>query len=411
MINAMSSVKGGLVLCVMLLAWSCTGNVIRMPLELFAMDSFEVSSVCSDLLLSLLYTTLKSLSYRLIAHREKSPTRFGKSSTTYYCPWQQLCHKKIKSLLARLATMASRWVPNQLTSNYNQTVNTGCSPQRDAPHDLIYCTEVDIGTPPQRLLMLLDISYPETFVSSINCKVCDIGDARYDSSRSSSAEVSGTSLEVDSRYWSASGNMTTDTFGIFGYKIQNQPFLEATRVMPARMSWDDMKTINGVVGLTPSNAGSALNNPSPFMSMVKEKLLDRNLFSMRLRKPREIIFGAIDPKLFTGELVQLPLTKKTNHHSLTGRWQTEARYLTLGSDPGIQISLDGYSASFSTGSAFILLPGPMALNILDQLQFEDPMFLPPSVPCERRKIMPDLPSIWPVTISRSRRMITRGRFL
>ena len=181
-----------------------------------------------------------------------------------------------------------------------------------------------------------------------------------------------------------------DTFSFDGVQVKNQPFLEATTVEPIGLSWDDMSIIHGIAGLTPSSAGSVLLNPSPFVSMVKGNVLDRNLFSMRLREPRELLFGAINPELLTGDLVQIPLTNKTGRYALTGRWQAEAEYLTLGSKPGIRKSLAGYTASFSTGSAFMLLPDHLVMDILHDLEFEEVMYLPPSVPCEQRGVMPDL---------------------
>lgn len=214
-------------------------------------------------------------------------------------------------------------------------------------------------------------------------------DAKYDSSRSSSAKINETSLKVEYFHLSASGRMTIDTFGIFGCHIRKQSFLEATYVLSTGFVETD--TINGILGLTPSSAGSVLNNPSLFMSLIEEKVLDKNLFSMRLRKPRELIFGAVDHELFTGELVQIPLTNKTTGFALSGRWQAEARYLTLDSESGIRMSLAGYTASFSTGFAYMWLPKQMARDILTKLDFENHNFLmPPSVLCTRRKDMPDL---------------------
>lgn len=161
--------------------------------------------------------------------------------------------------------------------------------------------------------------------------------------------------------------MTIDHFDFDGVQVKNQPFLEATTVEPIGISWDDTSIIHGVVGLTPSSAGSTFRNPSPFMSMVKEKVLDRNLFSMRLREPRELMVGAVNHELFTGHLVKIPLTNKTGRYALTGRWQAEADYLTLGSEPGIRMSLAGYTASFSTGSAFMLLPDRLVMDIWQDL--------------------------------------------
>lgn len=68
-------------------------------------------------------------------------------------------------------------------------------------------------------------------------------------------------------------------------------------------------------------------------------------------------------------------TNKTGRYAVTGRWQAGADYLTLGSEPSIQMFLASYTSSFSTGSAFIFLPDRMV---------KDFMFMPLSVACEER---------------------------
>lgn len=262
--------------------------------------------------------------------------------------------------------------------------------QKNFTHDLVYFTEIGIGTPVQRFQVLIDISSPESFVSSVKCKTCAPGDVKYDSSASSSFQSNDTVLENDYGYVFASGHVVSDTFDFDGLKAKHQPFSEATTVEPIGLSWDDMGIIHGIVGLTPTSAGSVLRNPSPFMTMVSQNVLDQNLFSMRLREPRELLFGAYDSDLFTGDIIQLPLSNKTSQYGLTGRWQTEANYLTLGSDPGLRLSLAGYTASFSSGSAFILLPDRMVSDIWRDLEFEELMYMPPSVSCDKLVFMPDI---------------------
>lgn len=141
--------------------------------------------------------------------------------------------------------------------------------QKNLTHDLVYFTEIGIGTPPQRFHLLIDISSPETFVSSIACENCASGDVKYDSSRSCSSNTNGTALEADYGYVVAAGKITVDNFDFDGFQVKNQPFLEAKKVEPVGLSWDNMSIILGIAGLTPSSAGSVLKNPSPFMSMVK----------------------------------------------------------------------------------------------------------------------------------------------
>lgn len=265
--------------------------------------------------------------------------------------------------------------------------------QSNFTHDLIYFTEIGVGIPPQRFQVLVDLSSPETFVSSVGCAKCYPGDVKYDSTLSSTSKANGSALEVDYGYIFASGNITADTFNFDDLQINNQLFLDATEVRPIGSSWDDLSTIHGVLGLTPSSAGSALNLPSPFMTMVAENTLDKNILSLRLQEPRELLFGAVNPKYFTGELVRLPLTNRSSLYVpdlLTGNWQAEAHYLALGDEPGVRMSLDGYTASFSTRSAFIFLPDYAAFALTRILGFEDIMMMPPSISCEQRAHLPDL---------------------
>ena len=254
----------------------------------------------------------------------------------------------------------------------------------------MYFTEMDIGTPPQHFQVLVDISSPETFLTSVNCESCISGGLKYDSSLSNSSNLNGTAMEVDYGYIFASGNLTFDTVSFGDLHVENQSFLEATNVQTVGVSWDDMSIINGIVGLTPSSAGSLFNNPSPFMSMVEQKVLNRNILSMRLQEPRELMFRSLNHDLFKGDLIQIPLTNKTGRYAITGRWQAEATYLTIGSQPGIRMSLAGYTASFSTGSTFILLPDRLVMDLWRDLYFEETMYMPPSIACELRGIMPNI---------------------
>ena len=100
-----------------------------------------------------------------------------------------------------------------------------------------------------------------------------------------------------------------------------------------------MSTIHGIVGLTPFSAGSVLDNSPPFMMMVTESLLDRNIFLLRLREQRELRFGASDNDLFTGDSVQVPLSNNTCRHTLIGGWQAEAHYKeAFGNDDAVERS-------------------------------------------------------------------------
>ena len=176
-----------------------------------------------------------------------------------------------------------------------------------------------------------------------------------------------------------------------GLDVENQAFLNAYRVQPVGSSWDDIASVHGVMGLTPLSTGSSLKLPSPLMTMASQGLLDENIVSLRLREPRELTFGGVNHELFMGNITRIPITNHTSPFGLTGRWQAEATYVAIGSMPGISIDLKGLTASFSTSTAYILLPDSIAYDILHDLDFDtDINFLPPSVTCEQRAMLPEI---------------------
>ena len=188
----------------------------------------------------------------------------------------------------------------------------------------------------------------------------------------------------------ASGELSEDVVSLSSLRIQNQQFLEATSVEPTSLSWDNLRDIHGVIGLSPSSAASDFESPSLFMSMASQKILGDNSFSLRLRAPAELAFGGVNRTLFTGNLTRIPITNRTSPYGLTGRWQVNADYLAVGSKPGWRHSLSGLTTSFTTSSAFILLPDLLAYNLLQDLEFEDIGFMPLSVACEKREFLPSL---------------------
>ena len=187
-----------------------------------------------------------------------------------------------------------------------------------------------------------------------------------------------------------SGSVSQDTFLFSDRSIKDQKFLEARSVQPIGLSWDSMDDIHGIMGLTPSSAGSSLKIPSLFMTMASQNLLDENIFSIRLREPRELAFGGVNHELFTGNITRIPVTDHTSPYGLTGRWQVDACYMAVGPIPGMRYSLRGLTASFSTSSAYILLPDVLVYNLLRDLEFEDIAFIPPSVACDKRAFLPHI---------------------
>lgn len=184
--------------------------------------------------------------------------------------------------------------------------------------------------------------------------------------------------------------MAEDTLHLGDVHVKNQLFQEASDVTGGFYFWDDMRVIRGIVSLTPSTAGSVQSIPSPFLTAASQGILDANMFSLRLAEPQEMTVGGMNRDLFTGDLTRIPVTNRTSDYSLSGRWQTDAHFVAIGSDPGIRLSLEDVTTSFTTAETFMSLPDPIVQELIEYLGFEEIFLLSPSVPCERRDIMPDV---------------------
>ncbi|KAI9867981.1 MAG: Vacuolar protease A, partial [Pleopsidium flavum] len=307
-----------------------------------------------------------------------------------------------KTMNAHHANIGFKMFNNHSSAHKPLTVSPGIVPlwvhllliratsQKNLTHDLIYFTEIRVGSPPQPIQALIDISSPDSFVPSNNCTYCHPGGERYNSSASSSFHSNGTAINLDYGYLTTSGIVAQDTISFGGLQVEDQFFQEANEVIGVGISWDDMSIINSIIGLTPSSVGSVRKMSSPFMNMASQGILDSNSFALRLREPREIMFGGTNRNLYAGNFTHIPLAIQTNEYAFKGGWQVEAKSMRLGTDTGLVMSLEGYTATFSTGWAILGLPYEVAWNFITALDFEDITFMPPSVSCERRGEMPDI---------------------
>ena len=74
-----------------------------------------------------------------------------------------------------------------------------------------------------------------------------------------------------------------------------------------------------------------------------------------------------------------------------GGGKRKATYVAIGSIPGIRIDLKGLMASFSSSTAYVLLPDSITYDILHGLDFDtDINSLPLYVTCEQRAMLPEI---------------------
>lgn len=190
------------------------------------------------------------------------------------------------------------------------------------------------------------------------------------------------------------GIKSQDSLRIAGLEVKGQMFAEATKLRSSPLYWEDkMDSVLGLASLPMNRPESDVNASSPFQNIVDQKLLDRNIFSLKLsRSPQcdgELLFGDVNADLYQGDLVSIPISHTTHDELPRTGWQVDAHSLTFGSGSEvIDASLSGYTAIFLTAYPWIMLPNFLAEQLLERCG-GDPDFAD-MIDCEKRDSLPDL---------------------
>lgn len=236
---------------------------------------------------------------------------------------------------------------------------------------LAYTTDFGIGTsPPQLMRAYVDLAWSDLVIPAVNCTHC-AGNLKYDRTKSPSFKGNGTEIMVQQgAYMWGKGEVSLDTVTLSGgIEVPHHPFVEAEQSSSG--PWAP-SSVDSVLGLSMARPFVNTTMTKHFLSgiletMVKEKTLDHNVFSLLL--PRgdgylgDLMFGDFDKTLFEGEL---------STHSLypdnSTDWAVEATSASVaymnGTEAGYQ-SLAGYSAILSTTYPWIGLPRHIAQSLIN----------------------------------------------
>jgi hypothetical protein len=128
-------------------------------------------------------------------------------------------------------------------------------------------------------------------------------------------------IRIENNVGDVSGYVASDTVEIAGFKLEKQSFAAVTKA-----DLPDQAPFTGGFGL--SFAKGVHGSVSPFLNMVKSKMLKKNLFSIWLREYRKptggsITFGKIDTSRYTGKITWHPVAPG-------GDWQLELKSFRFG---------------------------------------------------------------------------------
>ena len=214
-------------------------------------------------------------------------------------------------------------------------------------------SEVEVGSPPQIFKVVLDTGSSNFWVPSSECGsiACYLHN-KYDSSASNTYKPNGSDFEIRYGSGSVKGFISQDQATIGDLKIKNQDFGEVTQEPGLAFAFG---RFDGILGLGFDSISVNKIIP-PFYNMIAQGLLDNPIFAFYLGDTNkdgddsEVVFGGVDKKHYTGDMVQIPLRRKAY-------WEVDLDAITFGDQTA---EIDETGAILDTGTSLLALPSTLA---------------------------------------------------
>jgi len=216
--------------------------------------------------------------------------------------------------------------------------------------DIGYLATVQMGTPPQNYLILMDSGSADLWVASEDCKDC--GQHQTLGTQSSSTFTdSGSPFSVTYGTGSVSGDIVTDDITVAGLTLKAHTFGVATQETDDFSA--DTVPFDGLMGLAQSTL-SQQQTATPVEALAAQGLIADAITSYKISRSAdnlndgEITFGALDSTKF--DAATLVTTPNVNQQ---GFWEAAMDDVTV---DGQSVGLDGRTAILDTGTTLIVAP-------------------------------------------------------
>jgi len=237
--------------------------------------------------------------------------------------------------------------------------------------DVGYLATIQMGTPPQDFLILMDSGSADLWVGSENCQSQGgggCGNHKFLGTQSSSTFVdTGDTFEVTYGTGQVSGDIVNDAVSIAGLTLSNHTFGVANTESVDFSG--DSTPFDGLMGLAQSIL-SEQQTPTPIESLASAGLVPDSIVSYKISrladnlKDGEITFGALDPTKFDAStLVTLP------NVNTQGFWEVALDAATVN---GVDTGLTGRTTIMDTGTTLMVVPAADAQAIHSQIQGSQP---------------------------------------
>jgi len=223
-----------------------------------------------------------------------------------------------------------------------------------------YYVAINLGTPEQKFNVIFDTGSSDLWVASSQCDDSCGRHAKYDSTKSSTYVVNGTSFDIEYGSGPVSGFESQDVLNIGGLIVKNQIFAEVTNAAGLGAAYK-LGKFDGILGLA-FPILSVNHVPTAFENVVNQGLVEDELFSFYLGNSAkdfgELLLGGINTKKYTGDLTWIPLKAATY-------WEINLSQLTVGTTT--YIAEGGVNAIIDSGTSILTGPSEAVKSVAAQL--------------------------------------------
>jgi hypothetical protein len=206
---------------------------------------------------------------------------------------------------------------------------------------------------------------------------------RYDESKSKTYEKDGRPYKVQYGSGPVEGTFSKDTVTVGNIDVKSQPFAEVSKVSfgPLNIAYAAGK-FDGLLGLGFKSI-SQYNIPTPFESMIDQKLISDPVFAFYLQddasQQGELVFGGIDKSHYTGDLVNVPLISETY-------WQVSLDGMKFGSTS----ITSSAKAIIDSGTSLLAGPKEAVATLAKQAGAQSVLGKEYTIDCSKKSSLPDL---------------------
>lgn len=241
----------------------------------------------------------------------------------------------------------------------------------DYGQDNTYGVDVEVGTPPQKLNLILDTGSSETYIFGSNCKdsYCQQGNTLFDASKSSSYTSLGTDAVLQYGKGNVNGTWVNEVVAVGGNANPKQTIAVIDSVVDGGTN----TTYSGLIGLGP--VGAEIEGGGPTFWKYFQSSWATKVFTVSLaRAPADVNVGDTNPG---GTLTLGGYEDGTTEASYTwmdvnldDRWSCKLDGMTVNDK---KIDPKGATAAFvDTGNTLLYAPAALIAEIYAGVPFTIP---------------------------------------